>query len=326
MTAHRMTPTPPIPTVVLLVFNRPEFTRRLLGCLRQVRPGRIRVVADGPRTSVPEDAAACREVRAVLEEEIDWDARVEFDLADSNLGLRRRVSSGLNWVFELEDRAIILEDDCLPHPTFFRFCAELLDHYADDTRIGSISGDNFQPPGSAGDGSYYFSRYPHCWGWCTWRRAWRSYDDSMKPWPRLRDAGWLNSMFSHPLEAAYWSDIFEGVYQRRINSWAYAWNFALWVQSQYTILPCANLVTNIGVGDSATHTRDADVAKHQLSTSPMTFPLVHPDVVLRNYPADDYSQRLHFGRAKDRSLKGRLKRVGQKCLKLPGRLAGGSNP
>lgn len=48
--------------------------------------------------------------------------------------------SGISWVFEQVEAAILLEDDCVPAPTFFPFCTELLERYRMDARIGMIAG------------------------------------------------------------------------------------------------------------------------------------------------------------------------------------------
>ena len=303
----------PTAPVVLLVFNRPEQTRRVLEVLRRVKPPTLFVVADGPRPDVPLDAPACAEVRQIISQGVDWNARVLLHYAEVNLGLRRRVSSGLDWVFEQVDRAIVLEDDCVPHPSFFQFCTELLAHYEHDTRVGVITGDNFQPQPFTCAASYYFSRYNHCWGWASWRRAWTFFDEGMARWPALRDTGWLDGLFPDPGHAHYWARIFDGVHERRINSWAYAWTFACWSQHLLTAIPQVNLVANIGFGETATNTRGGGGVKGNLPVSAMEFPLRHPACIVPDYSADAYSQRHVFGsataRPQSQPLFGRLRRI-----------------
>jgi hypothetical protein len=177
--------------VAFLVFNCPDTTIRVFEEIRCARPPKLLVVADGPRADRPGEADKCQAVRAVIET-VDWPCEVLKNYSDVNLGCKIRVSSGLDWVFEQVEEAIILEGDCLPHPTFFRFCEELLETYRDDERIGMISGDNFQFGRKRGDASYYFSRYNHIWGWASWRRAWQHYDRNMAIWPKFRDDHWLN--------------------------------------------------------------------------------------------------------------------------------------
>ena len=162
--------------VVFLIFRRPDLTARVFEAIRQAQPAKLLIVADGDRNE--EEAILCQQARAVTEQ-IDWDCEVLTNFSDTNLGCKRRVSSGLDWAFSQVEEAIILEDDCLPHPDFFHFCSELLTHYKDDTRIWNICGHNFQDAQWRGDGSYYFSRYADPWGWATWQRAWKHYDKDL---------------------------------------------------------------------------------------------------------------------------------------------------
>ena len=290
------------PAVVLLVFNRPEHTRRMLAALREVRPARIFIVADGPRPGMADDPARCAEVRRLLETGIDWPADVQRDFAGENMGLRQRVASGLDWAFSQVGEAIVLEDDCVADPSFFRYCAELLDRYRDEPRVGAITGDNFQPAGFAPGASYYFSRYPHCWGWATWRRAWNCYDDAMVRWPELRDRGWLAELFTVPGEANYWREIFDQTWSRSRNSWASAWTFACWSNSLLTAIPRVNLVENIGFDAEGTHTKADAPWRGRFAARSLEFPLRAPAVIARDLDADDYTQRYIFERVRRRAF------------------------
>jgi hypothetical protein len=300
------------PPVVMLVFNRPGLTKLALDQIRLARPPVLLVVADGPRPGHPTDAKNCAEVRSLIESGADWGPKLLTNYADSNLGLRNRIAGGLTWAFQQVDRAIILEDDCIPHPAFFPFCAELLEDYQDDTRIGVVSGDNFQPQPFDRAASYYYSRYPHCWGWATWRRAWKLYDDAMTHWPALKAARWLEGLFPDPLHAGYWEDIFDRVHQRKIDTWDYVWTFSCWSQSLLTVLPKINLVKNVGTGSDATNTRDEISNMHHLNAGGLSFPLRRPSVMVRDWRADDYSQRKVFGAARPKTVLGKAKRLVKK--------------
>jgi hypothetical protein len=274
--------------VVLLIFNRPDTTRRVLEVVRAVQPSTLLVVADGPRPHVSSDEERCAETRALIDG-VDWACDVRRNYADANMGLADRVAGGLTWAFEQVESAIILEDDCVPHPSFFRFCAELLDRYAADTRIMSISGTNYQLGRRRTVYSYYFSRYNHCWGWATWRRAWQFYDHDMTLWPDVRDGGWLYDILDSRQAVRYWRKILQRTYTGRINSWAYRWTLAHWLQSGLSILPNVNLVSNIGFGDQATHTRDRSPFAHMPAVA-MPFPLSHPPFVIADAQADRHTQ------------------------------------
>src|SRR4051812_5076822 len=141
--------------VAFLVFNRPDVTARVFRAIAAARPRKLLVVADGPRPDRAGEAERCEQVRRIATA-VDWDCDLRTDFAPVNLGCKRRVSSGLDWVFTEVEEAIILEDDCLPHPTFFWYCRELLDRWRDDPRVATISGTNFQFGQRRGRASYYF--------------------------------------------------------------------------------------------------------------------------------------------------------------------------
>jgi hypothetical protein len=277
--------------VAFIIFRRPEVTAKVFEQIRLAQPKKLFVIADGPRHE--EEASRCQEARAITEQ-IDWDCEVFRDYSDVNLGCRRRVSSGLNWVFEQVEQAIVLEDDCLPSQSFFTFCETLLDYYRNDTRIWMISGDNFQDGKIRGDGSYYFSRYPHCWGWATWKRAWINYQDDLSSWPTLRDANLLDSIFENKREVIYWNNLFDKLASTgKPDSWAYRWAYTCWSNSGLTILPNQNIVTNLGFGESSTNT---DNYNKNLANLPagIVAPIKHPSFIIRDSQADDYTAEKIF--------------------------------
>lgn len=277
--------------VALFVFNRPQPTAQVYERIRAARPRRLLVVADGARASRPEDIELCRITRKVVSSP-DWPCELLTNFSDENLGCRQRVSSGLDWIFQECEEAIVLEDDCVPSLSFFRFCGELLSRYRDDPRIMHISGDNFQDGSRRGEASYFCSRYTHSWGWATWRRAWCHYDSGMSWWPTARKQRWLEDILDDPGEAKYWDGIFQRLYLGQIDTWDYQWLFACWRQGGLSILPNVNLVTNIGIGADATHFKEADgtvgIAAHELES------LVHPGQVVRDLEADRYTFRTHI--------------------------------
>jgi hypothetical protein len=277
--------TPDTPPVALVIFNRPHLTAQVYERVRAARPRRLLVVADGPRPTHPEDVRLCEATRRIVAAP-DWPCELLTNLSDVNLGCRGRLSSGLDWVFEHCAEAIVLEDDCLPCSSFFRFCSAMLERYREDTRIMHVSGDNFQGGIRRGSGSYYFSRYSLSWGWASWRRAWRHYDVSLSAWPAALKHRWLESVLDDTFERDYWTDIFTKLHRGEIDTWDYQWLFACWSQSGLSILPNENLVTNIGAGPEATHFRDGHstigIPARELDD------YVHPDSVIRDREADRF--------------------------------------
>lgn len=277
--------------VALLVFNRPEETSRVFSAIRDARPQMLLVIADGPRSNRPGESDLCIEVLRIVEQ-VDWPCEVLRNYSETNLGCKIRVSSGLDWVFSLVEEAIILEDDCLPDQTFFKFCQELLEYYRHDNRIGMISGDNFQLGCQYGKDSYYFSGYFHIWGWATWRDRWAgSYDVAMKQWPVVKNESWLAKMINDKSEFAAWKKNFENAYHGKIDTWDYQWVFANWLRGRLCILPVVNMVTNIGFDARATHTIVSNTLAN-IDRFPIDFPLKHPKNVQKNFEADESSQHI----------------------------------
>ncbi|WP_103667507.1 hemolytic protein HlpA-like protein [Pseudanabaena sp. BC1403] len=277
--------------VVFIIFNRPDLSQIVFESIRLAQPKQLFVIADGAR--FPEEFEKCKQTREIIKQ-VDWDCQVLTNYSDINLGCRQRVSSGINWVFEHVEEAIILEDDCLPHPSFFRYCQELLEHYREDERIWCISGDNFQDGQWRGNGSYYFSNYNHCWGWASWRRAWQHYDHDLSNWQTVRDSHYLRSILDSELEIKYWCDIFDKLDKfGQPNSWAYPWTFTCWQNSGLTILPNVNLVSNIGFRSDGTHiTGDSKLANLPVKDIGKIY---HPSFLVRDRTADEYTFDHVFG-------------------------------
>ena len=272
--------------VVFIVFRRPELTRQVFDRIREARPPKLFVVADGPRNS--DEAELCRQTRA-LTEQVDWPCEVVRDYSDKNMGARRRISSGLDWVFAQVERAIILEDDCLPDPSFFNYCDELLERYRDDDRVFSISGDNLQRGQVRGEASYFFSNYFHGWGWATWRRVWKNYDHEMEGWPAFRDQR-LENFFSDPVEQTYWRSFLNDLSASTFytSAWDYIWMLTGWMHGGLTIQPNVNLVENTGFGVDATNTTGTGGWIASRRAESIDWPLTHPVEIAADSHADRF--------------------------------------
>ena len=279
--------------VLLLAFNRPLTTSKVFEALRVARPTKLFFAVDGPRQGKPGDAALVQAVQALITE-VDWPCQLETLFRSENRGCKTAVSEAISWFFDNVEEGIVLEDDCIPHPSFFPFVEELLCRFRDDERVMMISGDNFQRGAPRSEHSYYFSRYAHVWGWATWRRAWRQYDHRMTCWPEMKRGNWLLDVLGDRNAADYWGKIFEDTYSDRNTSWAYRWIFSTWAQSGLTILPNENLVSNIGFGEFATNTHHHDDSIEALKVFEMAFPLKHPPFVIRDARADGFTQSTLF--------------------------------
>lgn len=278
--------------VAFFIYNRPDVTRQVFSVLRQIRPAKLFVVADGPRLDKPGDKELCRQTRTVIEG-VDWPCNVKTKFADTNLGCKQRVSTGLDWVFSQAPEAIILEDDCLPHPTFFRYCEELLEYYRDDERVMMVSGFNPQTCSDSEQFSYFFSRYPHIWGWASWRRAWKHYDVDMKRWPDMRDSGQYRSFCNSANEAAFWRNWFDLVHKGKVDTWDAQVSFMFFCQNGVAVFPHVNQILNIGFGADATHTK-ADSGMLSIGTQEFKFPVNHPITIEIDYAKDNERRKREY--------------------------------
>ncbi len=296
--------------IAFVIFKRSDTTQKVFDSIRQAKPSKLLVIADGPRSDYPNEAKKCAETRAIIDQ-VDWDCEVLTNYSEVNLGCAKRVATGLDWAFDLAEEAIVLEDDCVPHPTFFQFCEELLEYYRNDQRVMAIAAKNVQFGRRRTDYSYYFSRYNHCWGWASWRRAWQHFDFDMTLWPEAKSKNILLDILGDQRAASYWTRIFQSTYEGGNNSWAYRWMLSCWLQNGLSILPSHNLVSNLGFGADATNTITSSKNSHyaNMVTEKMAFPLRHPPYITRNRCADDFEQNTLFNPTLTNRAKAKLSRI-----------------
>lgn len=270
--------------ILLLLFNRPAHTAAVLERLRQVQPDQIYVHCDGPRAQVSGESDKVAAVRKAVAA-IDWPCSVKVLYRDENMGLREGVYGALNWFFESVERGIVLEDDCLPDPSFFPFCTELLERYAQDERVMHIGGSNVAERLTRHlPQHYFFSEFTFVWGWASWRRAWQKMSiqlEDMDEFVRLKR---IKSLSKSHMAQAYMLEKFRATKARENNSWAYAWAYSILKNNGLSIVPALNLVQNTGIGEAgATHTTSDD-ERAKIRASSLSFPMIHPERVER--PAD----------------------------------------
>jgi len=278
--------------ILFITFRRPGTTKRVFDVIRHLKPAKLYVAQNYCDDKKPEIIENWTSVRNIIEN-VEWDCEVKKLYRTQYLDAKSSISSAISWFFKHEPEGIILEDDCLPDMTFFRFCADLLEKYRNDDRIASISGNNFQFGRDRTNSSYYFSRYPHIWGWASWRRTWNNYDVDMKYWPEIRDSELLSYILKNKRSLDYWTEIFNRTYNGEIDTWDYQLTFTCWIQNQLNIIPNKNLVSNIGFGMGATHTKD--ICQYaNMKTEKMHFPLNHPGYFIQDFISDDFTERHHF--------------------------------
>ncbi len=291
--------------VSLIIFNRPDKTQKVFDEIAKAKPKKLFVIADGPRDECPDDKEKCAAARKVIEQ-VDWDCEVFKNYSDVNLGCGKRPATGISWVFENVEEAIIFEDDCIPNQTFFRFCDEILERYRDDQRVMVINGMNTVAGQKEIPYSYCFRYLMKCAGaWATWRRAWQYHDLGIKMWPKVRDSSWLFDFLIYPTAVEQFKNVFEKTYTMggNVDYWDYQWCLCCWLQNGLVVVPETNLVKNIGYGDDATHTKS--VKNHEVDANllvkDLAFPLRHPPYMVRDREADLLRLEYRISRKKKRN-------------------------
>jgi len=277
--------------VALSVFNRPESTELVFRAIAQVRPTRLFVFADGPRSS--DEGQLCARARAVAQN-VDWDCDVSYDLSEVNLGARHRYASGVDWVFSQAGEAIVLDDDCVPDPTFFRFCDAMLERYRDDPRVMMVSGSNYLERWHDDRQSYHFSYFGGVWGWASWKRAWRFYDVTMAAWGDEEVRRQIRDLLADEEIYAFQAQRFDRLAADPgdRHSWDLPWSLARLAQAGLTVVPAVNLVSNVGNVDGRGLPPTHPLAN--LRTAPMSFPLRAPPAVAADRAHDQLHVRQIF--------------------------------
>ena len=238
--------------VLFIVFNRPDKTAQVFERIRKAKPKQLFVAADGYRLERPEEKILCDEVRSLIIDNVDWDCEVRTLFREENLGCGRAVSGAITWFFEHVEAGIILEDDCVPDPSFFNFAGELLTHFKDNRKIWVISGFNMQSGRWRGDGSYYLSINNHVWGWASWRDRWSEYQFRIGE----VDSSVINRYVGEKRHRKLFKKFFED--SSKIDTWDFQWMYCMWKNNGLAVIPNHNLIDNIGFGKDATHTTNSD--------------------------------------------------------------------
>jgi ADP-heptose:LPS heptosyltransferase len=291
--------------ILFLVFNRPDTTALVFERIKAIKPRQLFIAADGARIDTINELELCEKTREIIHD-INWDCEVKTLFRTKNLGCGKAVSEAISWFFEHVEQGIILEDDCLPHLTFFNYCETLLNVYKNDLSVFHIGGTNFQFGRQRGNGSYYFSKYPHVWGWATWKRAWEGYDIKMSDYPKAK-----STLKIEP----YWQDIFATMYQYPIDTWDHQWFFHVVKQNGKAIIPNQNLVVNIGFRPDATHTTSCPnwLKKHSINHAGLS-EIQHPTRKDCDKKADNYTFKTHYNEGF--SLKNTIRNAIRNTIKI----------
>lgn len=272
--------------VLLLIFNRLETTKQVFQQIKIVKPKKLFIVGDGPREGVLGEKEKCEILRKWVINAIDWDCEIKTLFSDINHGCGRCVSDGISWFFEQVEEGVVLEDDCIPDVSFFNFCSNLLEYYKEDSRVMHIGGTNLMNKKLPSKEDYYFSQITHIWGWATWRRAWKLYDYHIKDNHEMINIV-LSKRYSDKFILNFWKNIYQDIEKIEPGTWDYQWQYTILKFNGIAIVPCMNLISNVGFGVNATHTFDSGSLLANLKTFSITISN-HPTKIIVQKKNDNY--------------------------------------
>ncbi len=297
--------------ILFIIYKNPRVTNIVFNKIRELKSSILYISADGPKTDAIDDIAEITETRKVTEL-IDWDCKVYRRYSEKNLGCKLGVSGAITWFFENVEQGIILEYDCLPSNDFFVFCELLLDKYKDDTRITSITGNNFDnvmPDANLAysistEFSYYYSSLAKIWGWATWRRAWNNFDIKLSKFQEYHYSNCIKSQIVKKKHQKYWINKIRQVAEgKNKTTWAFIWVFTHLVNKSFCITPIVNLVSNIGFSDVGTHAKDPRDILSNIPTRSMPKPLKFPEIIEFNSEGDScFTNLLMVSEKKERRI------------------------
>jgi hypothetical protein len=281
--------------VLLIFFTRPDTFSKVFEAVRKARPSKLFLACDGPRDNRPDDIAKIEECKKIASN-IDWECSVYYDYAEKNMGCGMRPQTAIENAFKEVDRLIVLEDDCVPHDSFFPYMAEMLERYKNDTRIGLISGFNHFENWDCGEYSYFYTKVgPMGGAWASWKRVWDEYSYNVtainNPHIERLMEGSVTLKRAKKAKIKLWKDTAKLLENNEnISYWDVQFGFLKFYMSYLTIVPKFSLVSNIGLGDGSTHAVNATNTMPSIFFAKdrgLEFPLNHPPFIICDHEYDD---------------------------------------
>lgn len=237
--------------VLIITYNRASLLNQVLTAVLEYNPPSLYIFCDGPKSSL-QDINFVNEVReSIVKFSSSFHGNFQVFLCESNLGCKDSVESAIDWVFRSEKFAVILEDDCLPSQSFFRFIDKARDSYELESRVIMISGRN--PFAISLENRVYFTN-GGIWGWATWADRWNDRNSQ-----RLSVSKILENRFARSFMSANpwrFRRIYSGstrIWDGQLDSWDYTWALSRVLTGGVVAIPPFNLVRNIGFLTRPTH-------------------------------------------------------------------------
>ncbi len=294
--------------IAVFAYRRPDHLRNLLSSLEkcpEFKDSPLLIFVDGPKGG--KDRAAVEEVRSFAEG-YSHPAKRLF-ISERNKGLARSIIDGVSKTLAEFETVIVLEDDLLASPFLLKYMNDALRLYSDDVEMASIHA--YVYPVDEALPESFLLRGADCWGWATWRRAWKVFDeDGARLLRGLSESG-LRSRFD--FDGAYsFSRMLERQIAGRNDSWAVRWHASAFLAGMFTLYPARPLAINDGCDGSGVHcSPDGGLFSSRLADAPIELkrlPFSEDERAWLLFKRFLESRRLSFARRAWNFLKGRLAR------------------
>lgn len=245
--------------VLVTFFNRPGLLRRVLESISNTPGVEVFFASDGPRNF--EDRNNLEYCWELVDSYFPKTPVNRKLMRRTNLGCRRAMTENIAWFFDLVPYGVILEDDCLPNPTFFKLQNLFLQDLNIAKNFVSISGSKVNLFGEVHTPfTAHPSLFPMVWGWGTWAKTWDHYQ------PEILDAEEITARVAKklfPLKNQWLERVFfESTFNSRfrevnigyIDTWDYALTATAWRKNLFSLHLSANTIINIGFNSQGTHT------------------------------------------------------------------------
>jgi hypothetical protein len=242
--------------IAVFAYNRPHVLEKTLTALKNnigIENQTIIFFCDGPKTHANEsEIKKINEVRE-LAKSTDWCKKVIVNESEINKGLANSLVAGITKTLQEYDAIIVMEDDIKTSPYFLRYITDALVYYKDNEEVVSISGFNYPLNLSDYNEETFFIRGADCWGWATWKRGWKLYEnDGQKLLDQLIHSKQIKN-FDFNGGYHYSKMLVDTI--KTNKSWAVKWYASAYVKNKLTLYPIVSYVQNIGVGVEGTNTK-----------------------------------------------------------------------
>ena len=279
--------------VALFAFNRPNHLTRTLKALANntlALNSDLHVFIDGPKS--PVDQVKVMEVERVVAE-IEGFNRKRLIKREKNLGLAESIVCGINEILEEHETVIVLEDDIVTSTRFLEFMNLSLNHFKDEDKVMHISGYWFPVRSRFSLPDFFFNQSATCWGWATWKRAWKHFSPNPRKLKKEIFAQGLEREFTFNGNSDFEYQLDMNIDGVR-NTWAVKWYASMLLNGGLALHPSKSYTNNIGNDGSGENSRPVPFFnwEHLNESVPSSFPSPNISRIANNAYSDFFNR--HF--------------------------------